>query len=156
MLDDKPNVATPTAELTHRGSTAPPMAGVAQRISLAAPARVDGHHEAFRCHHADILCNSAVFLRRSGWGPMQEWLHELREPRALFGATPVDGHIAWAPPPRQRGRTNRSEGAPGDLRPAATHCELPIGGQGAVSMHEKWVFEGDLPTWAQPLAKEQQ
>ena len=75
------------------------MAGVAQRISLAAPPRVDGHHEAFRCHHADILCNEAVFHRRWGWGPMQEWLHELREPRALFGATPVDGHIAWAPPP---------------------------------------------------------
>ena len=128
------------------------MAGVAQRISLAAPARVDGHHEAFRCHHADILCNAAVFHRRWGWGPMQEWLHELREPRALFGATPVDGHIAWEPPPRQRGRTNCSEGSPGDLRSAATHCELPIGGQGAVSMHEKWVFEGGLPTWAQPLA----
>jgi len=84
---------------------------------------------------------------------MQQWLHELREPRALFGATPVDGYIDWAPTEnRQRGRTNRSEGSPGELGPAATHCELPIGGQGAVSMHEKWVFEGGLPTWAQPLA----
>ena len=30
------------------------MAGVAQRIYLAAPARADGHHEAIGCHHAAV------------------------------------------------------------------------------------------------------
>lgn len=33
-------------------------------------------------HLDDILCNAAVFHRRWGWWPMQEWLDELREPRA--------------------------------------------------------------------------
>ena len=138
-----------------------------------------------RTRRSNTSTTSCVTQRSftGGWGGSR-WRGGCTNSRTVgsFGATPAEGHIAWAPPPRHRGRTDRSDGcchrlaepnitggrwssmsvSPGDVWPAAAHCkrprgELPICGQGgAVSMREKWVSDAGLRTWAQPLAKEQQ
>ena len=86
------------------------MAGVTERISLAAPARADGHHEAIRCHHADILCNAAVFQPAVGVVADAGVAGRITRTAGSFGATPADGHIAWAPPLDSEGETNCSGG----------------------------------------------